>query len=212
MKEEKIVRMDFPSNNHKTQKKKTDSTQEKKAISKITSGKVVQKKKTLGKKFSETFLGDSMESVSSYIINDVIVPTAKDLLYDIVTDSLGISLYGKAKSGRSKIGKSGSRFNYNKVSYKQETTSPRMTSRNRATHNFDDIVLESRVEAEEVISHLVDLIENYGMTSVADLYDLVGITSNFTDNKYGWDNLSSASVSRTREGYLLNLPKTIVLD
>ena len=76
--------------------------------------------------------------------------------------------------------------------------------RNRSRHNFDDIILDSRGEAEEVLSHLVDLVDDYGMASVADLYDLVGITSNFTDNKYGWTNLSSASVSRVRDGYLID--------
>ena len=82
----------------------------------------------------------------------------------------------------------------------------------RARLNFDDIILESRGEAEEVLSHLLELVENYGVASVADLYELVGITGSFTDNKYGWTNLSTASVSRVRDGYLLNLPNATPID
>ena len=78
--------------------------------------------------------------------------------------------------------------------------------------NFDDIILETRWEAEEVLSHMIDLIENYGVASVADLYELVGITGSFTDNKYGWTNLSSATVSRVRDGYLINLPNAQPID
>jgi hypothetical protein len=66
--------------------------------------------------------------------------------------------------------------------------------------------------ANEVINCLVDLIQDYGQATVSDLYDLVGITGNFTDNKYGWTDLRSATATRIHEGYMLNLPKPIPLD
>jgi hypothetical protein len=53
---------------------------------------------------------------------------------------------------------------------------------------------------------------DYGQASISDLYELVGITANFTDNKWGWTDLRSSSVSRARDGYLLNLPRPILLD
>lgn len=201
----KKVEVEFPSNSYKKKAaKKTD-----KKIEKVTSGKVVQKKKTLGKKFTEMFLGDDIESVSSYIIYDVIIPAAKNMISDTVSNGIEMLLFGQIKGSRTIRDKNKSYISYN--SYHKNKDKNRVY-RNRARHNFDDIILESRGEAEEVLSHLVDLVEDYGMASVADLYDLVGATSNFTDNKYGWDNLSSASVSRTRDGYLINLPRVIVLD
>ena len=78
--------------------------------------------------------------------------------------------------------------------------------------DFQDLIFESRGEAEEVLTNLLDLIADYGVASVADLYDLVGITGPFTDNKYGWTDLRTASVSRTREGYIINLPKAVAID
>mgnify|MGYP006874877087 FL=1 len=50
------------------------------------------------------------------------------------------------------------------------------------------------------------------MVSVADLYDLVGITGKVTDNNFGWTDLRNASVTRDRDGYLINLPRAIALD
>ena len=74
-------------------------------------------------------------------------------------------------------------------------------------YTYDDIILESRGEAEEVLDSLCDLIETYQIASVADLYDLVGETPEYTDNKYGWTNLRNADVERVRDGYRLKLPK-----
>ena len=50
------------------------------------------------------------------------------------------------------------------------------------------------------------------MATIGDLYDLVGMTGDFTDNKWGWDNLSRASTTRVRDGYILVLPRPVVID
>ena len=57
-----------------------------------------------------------------------------------------------------------------------------------------------------------ELIKEYGQVAVADLYDLVGITGSYTDNKYGWTNLRNAEAIRDRDGYLLRLPKALPLS
>lgn len=200
----------FPSNNHSSRKKA-------KNLSKVTSGKVVKKKKSLGNKFAETFFGDNIEGVSSYVLYDVIIPAAKNMISDTVTNGIEMALFGKTKGSRTRRDRGKSYVSYSSYSRdpRRSTSRPNerdRNSRNRASHNFDDIILESRGEAEEVLSCLVDLTDEYGMASVADMYDLVGITSNFTDNKYGWFDLGRASVSRVREGYLISLPRTEVID
>ena len=77
--------------------------------------------------------------------------------------------------------------------------------------NKDDIILESRVDAEDVISRMKEIIETYGFVRVTDLYDLVGITGDYTDNKYGWTNIRGAEPVRVRDGYMLKLPKAVPL-
>ena len=50
--------------------------------------------------------------------------------------------------------------------------------------------------------------------SVADLYDLCGLTSRFKDNQIGWkdpDSMAKMYIVRTRQGYQLKLPKPVEL-
>lgn len=204
-----IDREKYPSNSYT---KKLDKREERK-VEKVTKGTVTRKRKTLGKKMSESFFGDDGKGVLHYVIYDVLIPAAKSTISDMVSGGIEVLLFGDTKGRNVKRDKGKSFVSYssyyNGISDKRDRDRDRSS---RARHNFDDIVFETRGEAEEVLSCLVDLIEDYGMASVGDYYDLAGITSNFTDDKYGWDNLSSASVSRDRNGYVINLPKTRMLD
>lgn len=79
-------------------------------------------------------------------------------------------------------------------------------------HAFDQIIIGSRQEAEEVLDRMYDLISRYDAASVADLYELTGIESAHSDYKWGWDNLRGSSVGRVKGGgYLLELPEPVSL-
>jgi hypothetical protein len=82
-----------------------------------------------------------------------------------------------------------------------------LSRRARANFDFDEIILPTRVEAEEVIDRMFDLVAKYEMVTVADLYDLVGIQGNYTDEKYGWEDVRGAGVTRVSNGYLLDIPR-----
>ena len=199
----KALSSEFPGNSHKQAKK------EDKKITKIIQGSVVTKKKPLGKRISDVFGGANSGEVVHYIIYDVILPATKSTIADMVSGGIEMLLFGETK-GRRTIRERGKSY----VSYDKRYANPTRrsdreasVSRAKARLNFDDIILKSRGEAEEVLSALVDLIDTYGLVCVSDLYDMVGITSAFTDEKWGWTNLSAASVCRVREGYLLDLPK-----
>lgn len=195
----------FPSNSHKYKQEKE------KKVEKVIQGNVVTRKKPLGKKFSENFLGDDIQNVRGYIIFDVIIPAIKETISNVVSNGVEMLLFGEPKA--SKVGKkNGSYVSYSNYYNKSERRSSNINNR-EGRHDFRDIILETRGEAEEVLSNLVDLVYDYGSASVADLYDLVGITGNFTDNKYGWTDMSGASVSRARGGgYIIDLPKVCLLD
>ncbi len=223
---EKKVNLDFPSNSHirrseARQEVKKETEPEVKKVSKIITGKVITRKKSLGKRFIEAFIGDDAGgSVGGYILYDVLVPAIKNTLSDMVKGGTEMLLFpGENRSGsRTSRDRGKSYVSYNSYGGRDRDRDRDRdrgrdrSSQNRARHNFDDIVIGSRGEAEEVLSNLVDLTVDYNQATVADLYELVGITGNFTDNKYGWTDLRSASVSRVRDGYLLNLPKCILLD
>ena len=86
------------------------------------------------------------------------------------------------------------------------------TTRTRTGYDYDDIILESYGEAEDVLERMDELIATYQLVSVADFYDLVGVSGNYTDNKYGWTDIRNASVMRVRDGYMIKLPKALPLN
>jgi len=212
MGEHKLIRdddLEFPSNSNK---KKDISAVKEKNITPVVSGKVIKKQRSFGQKLSETFFGDDTRSVGDYILHDVLIPAMKSTLSDMVGGGIEMLLFGERKSSsRSRMFRDRDRsyVPYNRMARKDDFSDDRRSiSRSaRSRHDFDDIILETRGEAEDVLSHMVDLIEDYGVASVGDYYDLLGIESNFTDNKYGWINVADGYVDRVRDGYCIRLPR-----
>jgi hypothetical protein len=180
----------------------------------VTTGKVQIHKKSVGKKFFETFLGDDLHNITTYVIYDVLVPALKSTVVEVVKGGIDMFIYGEKQSSHVRREQGRSIVNYTKAYERPEHNyNRRDDSRSRATHDFDNIMIPSRVEAENVLSHLLDLIDNYREATVADLYELVGIRGEHVDRKYGWTNLSTATVTRHRNGgFVLNMPRTILLD
>lgn len=80
-------------------------------------------------------------------------------------------------------------------------------------YEFDEVILATRAEAEAVLDKMEEYIENYGLVTVASLYEMVSITANHQDGKWGWDDLRGGGVERLRGGdYLLVLPKPQSVD
>jgi hypothetical protein len=218
--DKEILTESYPSNSKKSRMK--ESLPETKKQEKVVTGIVKQKKKSWSKKLAEIFFEDDTKSVGSYIWHDVLIPAGKSMICDIVGwgGFAEMLLFGDKRGGsrtRRESGRSytsyGSYYSGTQGLRDRDKCGDRDISKiGRARHDFDEIVLETRGEAEDVLSHLVDLTIDYGMATVADLYDLVGITSNHADIKYGWTDLRNSSVSRVRGGYLINLPRTQTLD
>jgi hypothetical protein len=219
---------EFPSNSKRPAAKKAAPPAAEKKVEKVVVGEVTQRKKPLGKKMSETFFKGDARGVLEHILTDVLLPSAKDTIVEMGTQFIERLIYGenaRSASRRSALARFGTQAGhvaYNRITSNRPTPTgpqqpredPRAISRQARTHHdFDEILLETRAEADEVVDRLLSLIDQFEMASVADLYDLVGISSSYTDNKWGWTDLRSASVGRIAGGrYLLNLPKPEPLD
>lgn len=209
---------EFPANSYR--RKPSDEKSEPKRVERVTTSDPVVRKTPLGKKFAQTFIGGSGKGVMTYIVFDILVPAAKDMISDAASQGIEQLLFGEARhtsrrGGRRPYSGPGGYVSYNRYSSSREPVrdEPRTISRRgRSMHDFNEIILGTRVEAEEVIDRLFDLLSKYDNASVADLYELVGITANFTDEKWGWTDLRGASVAKVRNGYLLDLPRPEPLD
>jgi hypothetical protein len=210
--------MDFPSNSHNPPPKDGEDEKADKVILKVVTGEVVRRRKPLGNRFLETFFGGDVKGVTDYVIKDVLLPAAKDMIADAVNEGIQRMIFGSDKGPTNRRGSNRSTngpVNYSRYSptSKTQRDEPRNISRRaRASHDFDEIILATRTEATDVIHSLDDLIGRYGIASVAELYELVGISSSHTDEKWGWTSMDRADITRTRSGYLLNLPATEPID
>lgn len=196
---------DYKANSHRS--KEQQKLPEKK-IEPVVKGKVTKKKNNV-RKLTDTFVSEDIQNVKSYVLMDVLVPAIKKAISDIVTNGIDMILYGES-------GRSTRKTNASTVSYRNYYDNRRddrySSSRTRTGYSYDDVVLETRSEAEDVLTRMDELIDTYGVVSVADMYDLVGISCNYTDNKYGWTNLRNAEPVRVRDGYMLKLPKALPID
>lgn len=210
---------EFPSNSLRP-KAAPASKSEPKKVERVTIGEVSRRKRPLGKRFLDTFFGGDAQGVMGYVFLDVLVPAAKDMVADAVTTAIERTLFGEVRSGNRRGGArsgpfSGGYTSYNRYSSPSSGTrreepreAPREVSRRaRASHDFDEIILATRAEAQEVIDRLFDLISQYEQATVNDLYELVGVSGNFTDESYGWTDIRGAGITRIRGGYLLDLPR-----
>ena len=199
----------YKPNSHKSKEENKALPDEREKLEKVIKGTAKTKKNEM-RKLRDVFISEDVKSVKSYILMDVLVPAIKDAIEDIVTNGIRMVLRGETSARKSS---SASKISYNRI-YDNKRDNDRFArdSSPSIRYSYDDIVLESRGEAEDVITRMEEIIEEYGFVRVADLYDLVGITGDYTDNKYGWTNIRSAEPVRVRDGYMLRLPRAIPLN
>lgn len=207
---------DYKPNSHRfKEEQRTASTQpaEKKEVQKVVKSPVKVKKKGPFSTAIDSFIQEDLTNIKTYIISDVIIPTIKNTIWDAFTNSLDMVLYGK--SGHKRANAPGSSrvpyVSYNKYSDNRSNTRPSDEPR-RGRYDFRNITFTSKADADEVLKQMDAIMDEYKLVTVVDFYDLVGITGEYTDSKYGWTNLRNAGVVRGRDGYYLEMPKPLPID
>lgn len=197
---------DIKPNSHKY---KAENSEKKKIEPVVKSGAKLRKKNEF-QKVAGSIISEDAKSVKSYILMDVLVPAIKDAIEDIVTNGIRMLLRGDTSARRS--GPSGgiSHISYNKAYDRRDRSS---LDRPRGVMDFDDLILPTRYEAEEVLRSLDDLIETYRIVSVADMYEAAGIRDfEYTARNYGWKDIRRAEVVHVRNGYWLKMPNVSPID
>jgi len=210
----------FPSNSHKSKiEGETEDPRDEPKNERVVRGKVTRRKKTLGSRFLEAFTGGDGKGVVEHILFDVLIPAAKELIVDAIREGTERMILGEVRSQRRssyyRSSSSGSSYtNYNRMSNSRrdrEEEPPRrrsMSERARREHDFEEVLFEERVDAEEVLDRLYLLIDKYDGVTVKDYYELAGQSFTPVDNKWGWTTLRGTRVRRTRDGsYFLELPE-----
>ena len=184
-----------------------------KKVNKVVEGAVKTQQKGKARKFADVFVHEDISTVKSWVFQDVIVPAITDLVEDIVTNGIRMILRGETGS-RKKRDRDGY-VSYRDYSRRDDRDRDRDRDRRRdsgSRFDYEDLIFESRGDAEAVLNELEDAIDQYGLVSVAELYDAAGKTAPYTANRYGWTNLRHADISRVRGGYVIRLPRAVPID
>lgn len=211
---------DFPSNSDKTRRPEEPPEDHRPKVERITTAEATRRKQGLGGKFKSTFIGGSARLAVEYMVMETVIPAIQDMFIDAFQG--GIERLIKGDSARPRRGIPRGYTNVGHVDYTSSSratpTRASMASRplsreSRTRQTFDDLLIPSRQEAVDVIDHMFDLLSQYGVVYVADLYELTGIQSSHIDHKWGWTSLRGAKARRMNNGaFLLDLPEPESLD
>ena len=203
-------------NSHKykrEQKEKAEKKVEKRAEAVVTGGASLRKKSD-ARKLTERLVSEDVSSVKHYVVEDVLIPSLKDAFYNLITEGLNMLLFGgSGKSVKRTVGGGNNRTNYRAFS-EDPRDRDRRHSGSRSFIEFDDVEFNNRGDAEYVLDQMFEILDNYSMVRVLDLYDLANIQNPpFTADRYGWTNLRSARVERLRGGkFIIRLPRAVQID
>ena len=174
---------------------------------------VSTKERSVFRKIGDILINQTDGNISDYVINQVIVPAVKNMWADALISVIEL-IFGTRRP------RSNGTTKTNYTVYSNPNNKPAQSSLQEperytfvaAKQDFKEVIFDERWQAEDVVDKMTSAIMEYGTTSIADYYELVGLPINFTDYKYGWTNLANAAIERVGGGYLLKLPPTVKLD
>lgn len=211
------VDMSFPSNSDKSRE-----TSNRPPVEPVihNSSNVTSASKSWGQRLLRAFISSDATNIKEYIVCDVIIPTIKNTIVDVVE----MTFFGNStgRGSRYSGGSGGYRYNYSKISQNAYNTgrayygSGGSASQNQPmTQEVDlpdyrDIVItgpNARYEAERIVTEMRNNLEMYGSVPVSDLYRLCGMTPDYTKENWGWTgDPSQIGIRMVNGGWLIVVP------
>jgi hypothetical protein len=184
----------------------------KKDIKPVVSGaKKVQR--PASKRFFDYLFAESPKDLARKVGRDVVVPRVKAGFEQAFNEFLSGMLWGNGMARPPSNLVSGAvmragGINYQGISSQASSmTQARQAITNQSSGNYQDLILPSQEYAEVLLANLIDLLNQYRVVAVADLYELAVQRPAISDNSYGCPSLDTARISKVRDGFLLELPR-----
>lgn len=202
---------EFPGNSNST-----PAAGEPRKAERVVTNEVKSRPKSIGKRMRDALIGGDSKSAFQYAISTVVIPHVKDLLSEAANELIQQLVFGESRGRGSRTRTSGY-TNYNRLSGPSRRTVSSSPRQDRETITLrrreeEELIFDSRVDAQNVLEAMNDFLEEYHLVSVADLKAMIDKTSTHTDHKWGWEDLQGSEIRMIRGGYLLILPKTVPLD
>ena len=186
-----------------------------KVSKKVISGDVKHKPEAPGKQsILSLFVKEDVSSVLDYVVTKKIIPGA----IDVFINAWALMLTGETvRTSYSYGSRTTSRRELDRTSYsdyyddRRRDREPARTAVNLRDLNVNDIGLASEDDADKVMDYLVEQLDRYNRVMVADVYDAVGITVDYTDRSRSWGWRSATGFRKPYQGrdgcWYLDLPR-----
>lgn len=176
-----------------------------------------QVKRPATRRFFDFLFAESPRALGARVGRDVVVPRLKAAGEEAINSFVAGMFWGEGSSRpMGQIVKGtvlrGGMTNYNGLSHMPSALNQaRQANQTRIGGNYQDLVVPTQQDAERLLAGMYDLLNEYRVVAIADLYELANISPQPSDNAYGWTTLDGSRISKVRDGYLLELPRPALI-
>ena len=167
------------------------------------------------------FFASSVSEVARYLWNDVVKPGVKNLLFDMIVNGSSNMLFDDYRTPAPRQGQRFNRIGYNNMYIDESRLIGPGERRSRGTSLVsqanseamgDYIWFQFKQDAQKCIEDANDIIDQYDWVSVLEVYELAGMTCDYTLSDYGWRTFNVADPKPYtkpdgRRGWIIRLPK-----
>lgn len=201
---------DFPPQSH--------ASREPRQIQPVTTVEARVRKAPLLRRLRENIIQENGATVWSTMLWDVLLPGARDVISNVFHEAVDLTFQG-SRGGYRRNFSGGSNINVTRSQISKHnpdrvlggSSNDRHVQEGLANHDFTVIEIDSRVEAEEVLTQMNFLIDQFDICTLADFKVMVRISPNPLDYKFGWEDIGGARAIASRGSYYLDLPRPIQL-
>lgn len=199
----------YPSNSVLTKREQQPEKEKVKPV--VEKGVAVLQKESLCQKVKKMFIPSDVQDVKTYVVEQILIPGVKDGILSVIE----LMFYGRTSRRIGSGPLTQARTNYSYISSNGQkigqAQTPQVSQKDRAIHNFKNVVYPTYQDAEDVISTLIDLVDRYGQATVADFYDASGIEADWASDNWGWRSFNKLESRKVREGYVIDMTQPIYL-
>lgn len=189
----------------------------------VVTGVVTEMKPTIARKLKDSFIAADWKSTGTYVFWNVMLPAAKNMLWDVWNRAGYRTFYGQdpgtgmlPPGARPGLHGQQTHITYNQQVQRagvpwqmtQRPQDPRLAPNQIVVGGVPSFtyIVSNEVDARRVLSMLQDTTETYGVATVADLHTLLARPVQHTDHTWGWESVAGARAYQTREGFVIDLP------
>lgn len=174
-----------------------------KEITPVIKGTAHKKQDSIPVRFLKELIPNGNIPLKDYLLNSVIVPTTRNTILNIIHMMFGVKPLNDTK-GRTDF------TQYYKSP--SSTVYPGIGKKRAFNCGYQPITVETRQDAQAVLDQMRDILEDYEWVTVMDLYQMVGIPTTSTDNRFGWNSIVGARLEYRSDGFRIVLPDPLPVE